>query len=200
MKHTFKLSLLCSAILLAGCGDNTESSGTTGKVTFEPNVQTLLGRDASVKFVLKGSSADVPLPSFLLFDTNDHTLNIPISAGKSSSLDNPEVAMGESDGWSTIMPFSINLNFAEGVTLLRDFDSMNPVSQNLNAGIRVAKVDVDLAAGAMTNFTALTPGVDFLAVTTDLKSIKVLPLKGLILLQTTSMHLQIRSKIATTTR
>lgn len=87
--------------------------------------------------------------------------------------------MGESDGWSTIMPFSINLNFAEGVTLLRDFDSMNPVSQNLNAGIRVAKVDVDLAAGAMTNFTALTPGVDFLAVTTDLKSIKVLPLKGL---------------------
>lgn len=64
MKHTFKLSLLCSAILLAGCGDNTESSGTTGKVTFEPNVQTLLGRDASVKFVLKGSSADVPLPSF----------------------------------------------------------------------------------------------------------------------------------------
>ncbi|WP_155724267.1 hypothetical protein, partial [Vibrio vulnificus] len=80
MKHTFKLSLLCSAILLAGCGDNTESSGTTGSVTFEPSVQELLGRDASIKFALKGTSAAVPLPSFLLFDTNDHTLNIPISA------------------------------------------------------------------------------------------------------------------------
>ncbi|NVC64265.1 fumarate hydrolyase [Vibrio sp. 05-20-BW147] len=179
MKHTFKLSLLCSAILLAGCGDNTESSGTTGSVTFEPSVQKLLGRDASIKFALKGTSAAVPLPSFLLFDTNDHTLNIPISAGSSKGLDNPQVAMGESDGWSTIMPFSINLNFSEGVTLLRDFDSMNPVSQNLNDGVLVAKVDVDLATGAMSNFTALTPGVDFLAVTTDLKSINVVPLKGL---------------------
>ncbi len=181
MKHTFKLSLLCSAILLAGCGDNTESSGTTGSVTFEPSVQELLGRDASIKFALKGTSAAVPLPSFLLFDTNDHTLNIPLSAGASKGLDNPQVAMGESDGWSTIMPFSINLNFAEGVMLLNDIVMVDgsPYSQNLNAGIRVAKVDVDLATGAMTNFTALTPGVDFLAVTTDLKSINVVPLKGL---------------------
>ncbi|HFQ5340988.1 TPA: VolA/Pla-1 family phospholipase [Vibrio vulnificus] len=182
MKHTFKLSLLCSAILLAGCGDNTESSGTTGSVTFEPSVQELLGRDASIKFALKGTSAAVPLPSFLLFDTNDHTLNIPLSAGSSKGLDNPQVAMGESDGWSTIMPFSIPLNLADGVTLLNDLiitPNGTPFSQNLNAGIRVAKVDVDLATGAMTNFTALTPGVDFLAVTTDLKSINVVPLNGL---------------------
>ncbi|HFQ5432195.1 TPA: VolA/Pla-1 family phospholipase [Vibrio vulnificus] len=182
MKHTFKLSLLCSAILLAGCGDNTESSGTTGSVTFEPSVQELLGRDASIKFALKGTSAAVPLPSFLLFDTNDHTLNIPLSAGSSKGLDNPQVAMGESDGWSTIMPFSIPLNLADGVTLLNDLiitPNGTPFSQNLNAGIRVAKVDVDLATGAMTNFTALNPGVDFLAVTTDLKSINVVPLNGL---------------------
>ncbi|WP_413766707.1 hypothetical protein, partial [Vibrio vulnificus] len=66
------------------------------------------------------------------------------------------------------MPFSINLNFAEGVMLLNDIVMVDgsPYSQNLNAGIRVAKVDVDLATGAMTNFTALNPGVDFLAVTT----------------------------------
>ncbi len=60
MKHTFKLSLLCSAILLAGCGDNTSSSGTTDKVTFESEVQALLDRGTSISFTIQGANADVP--------------------------------------------------------------------------------------------------------------------------------------------
>ncbi|MGR5407490.1 VolA/Pla-1 family phospholipase [Vibrio sp. PNB22_8_1] len=180
MKHTFKLSLLCSAILLAGCGDNTSSSGTSDKPVFEDSVQELLERDASIDFVLQGVNAAVPLPSFLLFDTTDHTLNIPVPRGESTELDNPVVAMGESDGWSTMMPFSFDLNFKEGVTLLNDIVLVNgsPFSQNLNSGVRVAKVDVDLSTGAISNFQPLTPGVDFLAISTDLKSINVIPLKG----------------------
>ncbi|WP_154214885.1 hypothetical protein, partial [Vibrio parahaemolyticus] len=55
MKHTFKLSLLCSAILLAGCGDNTSSSGTTDKVTFESEVQALLDRGTSISFTIQGA-------------------------------------------------------------------------------------------------------------------------------------------------
>ncbi|MGR5421890.1 VolA/Pla-1 family phospholipase [Vibrio sp. PNB22_4_1] len=180
MKHTFKLSLLCSAILLAGCGDNTSSSGTSDKPVFEDSVQELLERDASIDFVLQGVNAAVPLPSFLLFDTTDHTLNIPVPRGESTELDNPVVAMGESDGWSTMMPFSFDLNFKEGVTLLNDIVLVNgsPFSQNLNSGVRVAKVDVDLSTGAISNVQPLTPGVDFLAISTDLKSINVIPLKG----------------------
>lgn len=180
MKHTFKLSLLCSAILLAGCGDDTSSSGTSDTVTFEPAVQALLDRDGSIDFTLQGANAAVPLPSFLLFNTTDHTLELPIGQGESTGLDNPLVAMGESDGWSTMMPFSFDLNFEEGVTLLNDIVLVNgsPFSQNLNSGVRVAKVDVDLSTGAISNFQPLTPGVDFLAVSTDLKSINVIPLKG----------------------
>ncbi|WCP83946.1 fumarate hydrolyase [Vibrio harveyi] len=180
MKHTFKLSLLCSAILLAGCGDDTSSSGTSDSPVFEDSVQELLGRDASIDFVLQGVNAAVPLPSFLLFDTTDHTLNIPVPRGESTGLDNPVVAMGESDGWSTMMPFSFDLNLEEGVTLLNDIVLVNgsPFSQNLNSGVRVAKVDVDLSTGAISNFQPLTPGIDFLAVSTDLKSINVIPLKG----------------------
>lgn len=180
MKHTFKLSLLCSAILLAGCGDDTSSSGTSDTVTFEPAVQALLDRDGSIDFTLQGANAAVPLPSFLLFNTTDHTLELPIGQGESTGLDNPLVAMGESDGWSTMMPFSFDLNFEEGVTLLNDIVLVNgsPFSQNLNNGVRVAKVDVDLSTGAISNFQPLTPGVDFLAVSTDLKSINVIPLKG----------------------
>lgn len=180
MKQTFKLSLLCSAILLAGCGDDTSSSGTSDSPVFEDSVQELLGRDASIDFVLQGVNAAVPLPSFLLFDTTDHTLNIPVPRGESTGLDNPVVAMGESDGWSTMMPFSFDLNLKEGVTLLNDIVLVNgsPFSQNLNSGVRVAKVDVDLSTGAISNFQPLTPGVDFLAVSTDLKSINVIPLKG----------------------
>lgn len=180
MKHTFKLSLLCSAILLAGCGDDTSSSGTSDTVTFEPAVQALLDRDGSIDFTLQGANAAVPLPSFLLFNTTDHTLELPIGQGESTGLDNPLVAMGESDGWSTMMPFSFDLNLEEGVTLLNDIVLVNgsPFSQNLNSGVRVAKVDVDLSTGAISNFQPLTPGIDFLAVSTDLKSINVIPLKG----------------------
>ncbi|MCG6287707.1 hypothetical protein, partial [Vibrio vulnificus] len=62
MKHTFKLSMLCSAILLAGCGDDTSSSGTSDKVQFEDEVQALLDRETSISFTLQGANADVPAP------------------------------------------------------------------------------------------------------------------------------------------
>ncbi|MCG6296729.1 lipase, partial [Vibrio vulnificus] len=116
MKHTFKLSLLCSAILLAGCGDNTESSGTTGSVTFEPSVQELLGRETSINFNLKGTSASVPLPSYVLMDTTDGTLGIPTNGD--DALTNPRAAMNTMDGWSTSMPIVLpfeGAGFNEGI-------------------------------------------------------------------------------------
>ncbi|MBE4574804.1 lipase [Vibrio navarrensis] len=109
MKHTFKLSLLCSAILLAGCGDNTESSGTS-TVTFEPAVQALMNRDTSIKFTLQGKSASVPTPSYTLMDTTDGTLGLP--TGGDDALTNPRAAMNTMDGWSTSMPIVLEFEGA----------------------------------------------------------------------------------------
>lgn len=177
MNNKFTLSLVCSALLLAGCGDNTESSGSI----YSDAIEQSLARSSTVSFTLLGSDADIPLPSFFLFDTNDHTLNIPLDANSTGLLNDPAVAMGEADGWSTIMPFTINVNLPNDRTLKDDvvMNGATPFSAHLNAGVKVAKVDVDLSTGVMSNFTKLTAGVDYLVVSKDLKTIQVLPLNGL---------------------
>ncbi|MGR5453072.1 VolA/Pla-1 family phospholipase [Vibrio alfacsensis] len=147
MKHTFKLSLLCSAILLAGCGDNTSSSGTSDTVTFEPAVQALLDRNTSISFTLQGSNADVPVPSYLLMDSSDGTLGLPTNGD--DALTNPAAAMNTMDGWSTSMPIVLNFNgdgFADrlvtsGVSVIKinqrltDWDgTSNPIEKVLTLG------------------------------------------------------------------
>ncbi|MGR5109917.1 VolA/Pla-1 family phospholipase [Vibrio jasicida] len=147
MKHTFKLSLLCSAILLAGCGDNTSSSGTSDTPTFEPEVQALLGRNTSISFTLQGADADVPAPSYLLMDSTDGTLGLP--TGGDDALTNPLAAMNTMDGWSTSMPIVLNFNgdgFADGLVTsgisvikinqrLTDWDgASNPIEKVLTLG------------------------------------------------------------------
>ncbi len=147
MKHTFKLSLLCSAILLAGCGDNTSSSGTSDKVTFEPEVNALLDRNTSISFTLQGENADVPLPSYLLMDASDGTLGIPTD---DNSLANPLAAMNTMDGWSTSMPIVLNFKGAgfedkmldSGISVIKinqrltDWDGQsNPIEEVLTQNV-----------------------------------------------------------------
>ncbi|MGR5319081.1 VolA/Pla-1 family phospholipase [Vibrio alfacsensis] len=147
MKHTFKLSLLCSAILLAGCGDNTSSSGTSDTVTFEPAVHALLDRNTSISFTLQGANADVPVPSYLLMDSSDGTLGLPTNGD--DALTNPAAAMNTMDGWSTSMPIVLNFNgdgFADGLVTsgvsvikinqrLTDWDgTSNPIEKVLTLG------------------------------------------------------------------
>ncbi|ARP00954.1 Extracellular lipase precursor [Vibrio alginolyticus] len=127
MKHTFKLSMLCSAILLAGCGDDTSSSGTSDKVQFEDEVQALLDRETSISFTLQGANADVPAPSYLLMDTSDGTLGLPTDGD--DALTNPRASMNTMDGWSTSMPIVLNFNgdgFATGM---------------LSSGVKVIKIN-----------------------------------------------------------
>ncbi|MEZ9576662.1 MULTISPECIES: VolA/Pla-1 family phospholipase [unclassified Vibrio] len=177
MNNKFSLSLVCSALLIAGCGDNSESSGSI----YSDAIEQSLERSSKVSFTLLGPEADIPLPSFFLFDTNDHTLNIPLDANSTGLLNDPKVAMGEADGWSTIMPFTVNVNLPSDRTLKNDvvMNGATPFSEHLNAGVKVAKVDVDLSTGVMSNFTELTAGVDYLVVSSDFKTINILPLKGL---------------------
>lgn len=181
MNNKFSLSLVCSALLLAGCGDNSESSGDSTAAPYSDAINQSLARSSKISFTLLGNEADVPLPSFFLFDTNDHTLNIPLDANSTGLLNDPKVAMGEADGWSTIMPFTINVNLPSDRTLKNDvvMDGTTPISEHLNAGVKVAKVDVDPNTGVMSNFTALTAKEDYLVFSSDFKTIQVLPLKGL---------------------
>jgi len=186
MNTKFSLSLVCSALLLAGCGDNTDSSGASTEQPYTNEaINEMLSRSSKIDFTLLGDDAAVPLPSFLLLDTSDSTLNIPVTQGASTGLDNPEVALGEVDGWSTQIPFVIDLNLPTGVTLFDDTApsstrSTSLVSASLTAGVRVAKVDVDLTTKEMMNFEALTPGVDFVVVLSDDKrSFNIVPLTGL---------------------
>ncbi|WP_440878612.1 VolA/Pla-1 family phospholipase [Vibrio natriegens] len=147
MKHTFKLSLLCSAILLAGCGDESASRGTSEQIGFEPAVQALLDRQTSIQFTLQGANAVVPAPSYLLMDSTDGTLGLPTEGD--DALTNPRASMNTMDGWSTSMPIVLNFDgdgFATGMvtsgvkvikinTRLTDWDgTSNPIEEVLTLG------------------------------------------------------------------
>lgn len=156
MKHTFKLSLLCSAILLSGCGDDTSSSGTSDTAKFEPAVQALLDRNTSISFTLQGTDADVPTPSYLLMDSTDGTLGIPTDGD--DALTNPKAAMNTMDGWSTSMPIVLNFNgdgFSDG--LVTSGVSVIKINQRLT--------DWDGASNPIEK--VLTFGTDFVVQTSD---------------------------------
>ncbi len=151
MKHTFKLSLICSAILLSGCGDESGSRGASNEVGFEPTVQALLDRQTSIKFVLQGANAVVPAPSYLLMDSSDGTLGLP--TGGDNSLTNPRASMNTMDGWSTSMP------------IVLDFDGDGFATGLVTSGVKVIKINTRLTEwdGASNPIEdVLTLGTDFI--------------------------------------
>ncbi|HGS4462019.1 TPA: VolA/Pla-1 family phospholipase [Vibrio metschnikovii] len=109
MKKLLKISLLCSALWLAGCGDDTQSSGAP-TISYEPHIAKALTRETQIKFQLSGANPSVPLPSYALMNPQDGTLNLPTDGDNSPS--NPRVAMNQLDGWSTTMP--LYLDFTGG--------------------------------------------------------------------------------------
>ncbi|ARP40394.1 VolA/Pla-1 family phospholipase [Vibrio syngnathi] len=116
MKKLFSVSLLASAMFLAGCGDDSSSSGAATAIQYEQYIQDSLARTTSIKFHLSGANKAVPLPSFALMDATDGTLGLP--TGGKDSLTNPIAAMNTMDGWSTSMPIVMNFEgtgLADGV-------------------------------------------------------------------------------------
>ncbi|WP_217543092.1 VolA/Pla-1 family phospholipase [Vibrio metschnikovii] len=109
MKKLLKISLLCSALWLAGCGDDMQSSGAP-TISYEPHITEALTRKTQIKFQLSGANPSVPLPSYALMNPQDGTLNLPTDGDNSPS--NPRVAMNQLDGWSTTMP--LYLDFTGG--------------------------------------------------------------------------------------
>ena len=110
MKKLFKVSVLASAIILAGCGDDTSSSGASTTPQYEQHIQDSLAQATNIKFHLSGENTSVPLPSFALMDATDGTLGLP--TGGDDSLTNPIAAMNTMDGWSTSMPITMDFEGA----------------------------------------------------------------------------------------
>lgn len=148
MKRKFKLSLLCSAILLVGCGDNTESSGTDNQ-KLEPYLEASLARATTQKMLLQGANATVPLNNNLLFDSTDGTLAIP--TGGNDSITNPLAALNYADGFSTTMPIYIGFEgdgfgdttgvVASGVTVLKLSKKLTDTTNTPQIPVPVASSD-----------------------------------------------------------
>lgn len=160
MKKLLKISLLCSALWLAGCGDDTQSSGAP-TISYEPHIAEALTRETQIKFQLSGANPSVPLPSYALMNPQDGTLNLPTDGDNSPS--NPRVAMNQLDGWSTTMP------------LYLDFTGGNLATGAITAGIYLVEL-----TDSMTGNPLPKTNVDFVAFSdTATNKIAIYPTKPL---------------------
>ncbi|HFG1909737.1 TPA: VolA/Pla-1 family phospholipase [Vibrio cholerae] len=165
MKQVIQLSLLCSALWLAGCGDETNSSGASTEVVYESYIQQALQRDTTIKFALSGKDANVPLPSFALMNAKDGTLEIP--SGSNTSGSNPLVAMGQVDGWPITMP------------LFLDFKGAGLADNIITSGIYLYEL-TDSMTGSPSIKALLTNGVDYTAISSAASDkILIVPTKAL---------------------
>ena len=147
MKKQLLALMIASTLGLTGCGNESSIEGDS-TISYEQGIQQSLKAPTKVKFQLQGADATIPLPSFMLMDTFDGTLNIP--DGGDSKLSNPKVAMGQVDGWSPnqamIIPFS-------GVEL-------EPTS--VTGSVALLKVDDPRKGTDMQVLQVLTEGTDFI--------------------------------------
>ncbi|MGF1850938.1 lipase [Vibrio satsumensis] len=157
MKKLFNVSLLASAMFLAGCGDDSSSSGASTAIQYEQYIQDSLAQATSIKFQLTGADIAVPLPSFALMDATDGTLGLP--TGGDDSLTNPIAAMNTMDGWSTSMPIIMDFEgtgLADGVAtggvyLLKLSGSLTSETAPTVAGILTLGVDFNVLSSASTD-------------------------------------------------
>ncbi|OOE71377.1 VolA/Pla-1 family phospholipase [Salinivibrio kushneri] len=148
LKHSFSLSIVAAALLLAGCGDDKTSSTNPD---FNDEIQALLDRDTKIDFTLQGKNQSVPVPTFLLMNPSDGTLNLP--TGGNSTLSNPRTAMNTMDGWSTTMP------------LVFDFKGAGLADGPVSGGVYLVKLTESLNGENPLPEKVLTLGSDFNAIT-----------------------------------
>ena len=135
-------------MFLAGCGDDSSSSGASTTIQYEQYIQDSLAQATSIKFQLAGADIAVPLPSFALMDASDGTLGLP--TGGDDSLTNPIAAMNTMDGWSTSMPIIMNF---EGTGLTDGFAT---------GGVYLLKLSGSLTSDTVPSVAGvLTLGTDF---------------------------------------
>lgn len=175
MKKLLKISLLCSALWLAGCGDDMQSSGEP-TISYEPHIAKALTRETQIKFQLSGANPSVPLPSYALMNPQDGTLNLPTDGDNSPS--NPRVAMNQLDGWSTTMPLYLDFTggnldtgpVTTGIYLVELTDSMTGSPQPKANVDFVAFSDAATSKIAIYPTKPLNPASNYiLAITSEVK-------------------------------
>ncbi|MFD2177303.1 hypothetical protein [Veronia pacifica] len=96
--HSFIGVLFCLIFFLSGC----EEGGLSGNPTIgnlSPDIQSNLGGKTRVNFVLSGPEEFLPLPSFIIQDAIDGTINAPREFASSIELDNAYLGLSSLDGW-----------------------------------------------------------------------------------------------------
>ncbi|PKH06735.1 VolA/Pla-1 family phospholipase [Moritella sp. Urea-trap-13] len=161
---------IASVLGLTACGnDKTNLSNNNDDI-----IKDSLNRQSSIAFDLISSKKTVSIPTYLLMDSSDGTLNIPLNVEDDpADRRNPAVAMGDTDGWSPTQPFVIELNLPAEVTLTTDIEL-------LESAVKVAKINVSSAkifSIQDPSVDILTAGVDY-EVISDGTSLTVLPLNG----------------------
>jgi len=119
---------------------------------------------ASARLVFDPSNGVLSVPNDLLFQgTTDGTLNIPVDDPSIES--DPSVALSALDGWSTVNPFLLAVNFPNGTSL--DADTLSGSVHFFEAKMGGDVNDPDctaIASGlACKVVNKLTEGVDFIA-------------------------------------
>jgi len=165
---------IISALGLSGCG-----SETIEDVKNElPDNGTPVTAPARVIF--DPANAIISVPNDLLFSgTLDGTLNLPVEDPLNGS--DPFVALSALDGWSTVNPFTIDIDFPAGTSL-----SGNSVSNPASVRIFEALMGGDIGCEAVPLGAAclvvseLTFGVDFISQKSgaSIVVIPLIPLKG----------------------
>lgn len=179
------LSLL---VLLTACGGSSDSSTIIiNDVTPDANATP------ASRIVFDAGAGDIPLPSDLLFSgTTDGTLELPdeTEAREAGSLDygNPGIALGGSDGWSTMLPMQISLDMVDGATVdaatvnastVVMIQAVTPPLDGSGTGCIPVEPFVSLSPGLPCGVAApLTYGVDFVAVAGE-DTISIAPLSPL---------------------
>jgi hypothetical protein len=97
--------LITSALSLMGCKGN----GTLeNQAPIDPNIAASLQAETQINFDLLSANKKLILPTYLAMDAQDGTLATETMASDQTNTSDPLVAMGQTDGWSTTQPITIN--------------------------------------------------------------------------------------------
>ena len=123
--------LITSALSLIACKGN----GTLeNQSPIDPNIAASLNAETKVDFDLLAKDKKLILPTYLAMDVQDGTLATEAMAKDKTNTSDPLVAMGQTDGWSTTQPITINFTgktldpttAANSFYLIKSGDPTNP--------------------------------------------------------------------------
>lgn len=177
--------LITSALSLIACKGN----GTLeNQSPIDPNIAASLNAETKVDFDLLAKDKKLILPTYLAMDVQDGTLATEAMAKDKTNTSDPLVAMGQTDGWSTTQPITINFTgktldpttAANSFYLIKSGDPTNPDDTTKPTLLSQENGDFTLQVSGHSLIVILLKPLDpasnyMYAVTDDLKDINGQP-------------------------